>query len=159
MIKYREKNAGFSLIGVIASLFIVAIGLTSVISLSSMSLKSSATSKMRLIASGLAQEGIEAVRDIRRSNIEWDDWHSSISNGDYRVQYNNTDLIAFFDTPLKINANGYYQYDSGDNSVFYRKVTFNKVSANELKLTVEVKWEIRNQWSYLTVEDHLWNWK
>ena len=159
MIKYKKKNAGFSLIGVIVSLFIIAIGLTGIVSLSSMSLKSSTTSKMRLIASGLAQEGVEVVRDLRRANVEWDDWYSVLSNGDYRVQYDNASLISFSDTPLKINAQEYYQYDSGDNSPFYRKINFNKVSANELKLTVEIKWKIRNQWSSLTIEDRLWNWK
>lgn len=155
----RCKQNGFSLIGVIATLFIVAVGLTSVISLTSMSLNSSNTSKMRLIASGLAQEGIEVVRDLRRANVEWDAWYSSISNGNYRVQYNNTSLISFSDTPLKINSNGYYQYDSGDDSAFSRKVTFDKLSANELKLSVEIKWKLRGQWSYLTAEDRLWNWK
>jgi len=162
MIRYKEKKSGFSLIGVIVSLFIVAIGLTGIVSLSSMSLKSSTTSKMRLIASGLAQEGIEVIRDARRSNSNWDDWYSLISNGDYRVQCKDnppilTPVYNDNDARLKIDTNDYYQHDSGDNSPFYRKINFNKVSANELKLTVEIKWKIRNQWSYLTVEDHLIN--
>jgi len=159
MFKYKEKNKGFSLIGVMVTLFIVAVGLTSIIALTSSALNSSNASKMRLIASSLAQESIEIVRDIRRSNIEWDDWYSTISDGDYRVQYNNTSLLAFVDTPLMINANNYYQYDTGNNSAFSRKVTFTKLSANELKLSVEIKWKLKSQWSYLTVENRLWNWK
>ena len=159
MFKDKKKSAGFSLIGVIASLFIISVGLTGVVSLAGMSLKSSTTSKMRLIASGLAQEGIETIRDLRRANVEWDNWYSSISNDDYRVQYNIESLISFSDTPLKIDVQGYYQYDSGDDSSFYRKVNFNKISANELELTVEIKWKIKDKWAYLTVEDHLWNWK
>jgi len=159
MFKHKRKSAGFSLIGVIVSLFIISVGLTGIVSLAGMSLKSSNTSKMRLIASGLAQEGIEVIRDTRRANTEWDTWYSSISNGDYLVQYNNAGLISFSDIPLKIDAQGYYQYDSGNNSPFYRKINFNKISVDELQLTVEIKWEIRDQWSYLTVEDRLWNWK
>jgi len=159
MFKQKRKSAGFSLIGIIASLFIISIGLTGVVSLAGMSLKSSTTSKMRLIASGLAQEGIETIRDLRRANVEWDNWYSSISNDDYRVQYNTEGLISFSDTPLRIDTQGYYQYTTGNDSPFYRKVSFNKISANELQLTVEIKWKIKDQWSYLTVEDHLWNWK
>jgi len=159
MFQHKRKKDGFSLIGVIVTLFIVSVGLTSVISLTSMSLNSANTSKMRLIASGLAQEGIEIVRDIRRANVEWDTWYTALSNGNYRVQYDNASLISFSDTPLKIDTDGYYQYDTGNNSVFYRKVTFNKLSANELQLSVEIKWELRGRWSYLTVEDRLWNWK
>lgn len=162
MFEYKEKNKGFSLIGVIATLFIAAVGLASVISLTSISLNSSNSSKMKLVASGLAQEGIEIVRDIRRANADetnWSNWYSAILNGDYRVQYNIENLISFSDAPLKIDAQGYYQYDSGDDSPFYRKVSFDKLSANELKLSVEIKWKLRGQWFYLTVEDRLWNWK
>jgi len=156
---FGYKKNGFSLIGVIIALFVVAIGLTGIVSLASISLKSATTSEMRLIASGLAQEGVEIVRDIRRGNANWDNWYSSIGNGNYRVQYNNTNLISFAETPLKLDGNGYYQYTTGNNSSFYRRVNFVKISANEIKLTVEIKWKIRDQWSYLTVEDHLWNWQ
>lgn len=159
MFEFKEKNKGFSLIGVIVTLFIVSVGLTSVITLTSTALNTSNTSKMRLIAASLAQEGIEVVRDIRRANVEWDTWYSAISNGDYRVQYNNASLLAFVDTPLKIDTNNYYQYDNGNNSPFSRKITFTKLSANELKVSVEIKWKLRGQWSYLTIEDRLWNWK
>lgn len=162
MIKYKKKSAGFTLIGVIATLFIISVGLAGIIGLVNLSLKSSTTSKMRLIASGLAQEGVEIVRDMRNSNIEWDNWYSSISNGDYRVQYKDNPPVLMFPsdvTPLKIDEQGFYQYDSGNDSPFYRKVNFYRVSANELKLTVEVKWYSRGQWASLIVEDHLWNWK
>jgi len=161
MFKYKQK--GFTLIGVITTLFIVSVGLVGVINLANMSLKSATTSKMRLIASGLAQEGIEIIRDIRRANANqtnWSDWYNAISNGDYRVQYDKEYLISFSSTtPLKIDAQGYYQYDSGNDSSFYRKINFYKESSNELKLTVEIKWYSRGRWSYLTVEDRLWNWK
>ena len=68
--------------------------------------------------------------------------------------------MPFSETPLKLDANtGLYQYDSGDNSPFYRKVTLTKNSYREVKVVVEVKWQLKGQWYYLTVEDRLWNWK
>lgn len=157
MSSHHQK--GFSLLEVIIAMFIAAVGLVGILSLANMSLKGSSLSKNRVIASGLAQEGIEIIRDIRKSNIEWDDWYSRISNGDYRVQYNSTDLISYSETPLKLNGSNLYQYDSGNNSRFYRKITLTKISADEVKVITEVKWQIKGNWHYLIAENRLWNWK
>jgi Tfp pilus assembly protein PilV len=158
MSKHNQK--GFSLIGVIVAVFIVAISIVGILNLSQASLKGAFSSKMRLIASGLAQEGTEIIRYMRRSQTEWDNWYSSVSSGDYLVQYNSSDLLSFSETPLRFNANsGLYQYDSGSDSLFYRKITLTKLSSNEIQVAVEVKWRAGGNWHNLTVEDRLWNWK
>ena len=154
----KKNNAGFSLLGVIAAFFIITVGLVAVLGLANTTLKSSSLSKMRLIASGLAQEGIEVVRNMR-ADENWTDWHAAVSNGDYRVQYNNTNLIAFYEIPLNLNTDGLYQYDSGNNSPFYRKISLTKISNNEAKIVVEIKWQTKGQWRYLTAENKLWNWR
>jgi len=155
----QKKQNGFSMIGVIVAMFITSVALVSILGLVTTSLKAAETSKMKLIASGLAQEAIEIVRDMRKGQIEWNNWYANIANGDYRVQYNSASLLSFLDTPLEIAGNGLYQYNTGVNSGFYRKVTLTKLSANEVKVLVEVKWKIKSNWSYLRVEDRLWNWK
>lgn len=162
-----SSQKGLSLIGVLISIFIVSINLVAVLSLSSISLRGSTIGEMRLIASGLAQEGAEVVRHVRQGNFNWGDWDWYENDGaiatstsrDYRVQYNNSNLISFSETPLRVDNNGFYQYDSGTNTGFYRKVNLTKVSYREVKVVVEVKWQIMGDWRYLTIEDHLWNWK
>jgi len=158
MSKYNKK--GFSLIGVILAMFITSVGIVGMLDLSQTSLRVAFLSKMRLTASGLAQEGVEVVRYMRRSQIEWDDWFDSISNGDYLVQYDSSNLLLFSEIPLKFNAsNMLYQYDTGNNSSFYRKVTLTKLSADEIRVIIEIKWSEKGVWYYLTVEDRLLNWK
>ncbi len=156
----KRNQKGFSLIGVIVAIFIVAIGMVGILNLSQASLKGAFSSKMRLVASGLAQEGTEIIRYMRRSQTEWDDWYGSILSGDYLVQHNSSDLLSFSETPLRFNANSkLYQYDSGDDSPFYRKITLTKLSSDEIKVAVEVKWRAGGNWHSLIVEDRLWNWK
>jgi hypothetical protein len=163
-----QENKGFGLLGVIIAIFITSIGLVSILALASMSLKSSTSGKMRLIASGLAQEGIEIVRDIRRSNADWIDWEWYGANGaiaasssqSYRVQYDSTSLTTpYSGAYLKMDANGLYQYDSGPDTLFKREITLKKISYREVKVVAEVKWQIKGKWHYLTIEDRLWNWK
>lgn len=116
---------------------------------------------MKLIASGLAQEGIEVIRDMRKAETEWDDWYSSVTTGDYRIQYDSASLLSSSETPLKYDSNsGLYQYDTGDDSPFYRKVSLTSVSTNEVKVVIEIKWLLpTGDWQYLNTENRLWNWK
>lgn len=154
------KKNGFSLLGVIIAIFITTTGLVAILSLANYSLEAGSNSKMKLIASGLAQEGIEIVRNMRESQLEWSNWYSSVINDDYRVQYNSSALMSYSDVPLRIDSNsGLYQYDFGNNSPFYRKISLSKISANEVKVVVEIKWLERGRWYYLITEDRLWNWK
>ena len=54
---------------------------------------------------------------------------------------------------------GLYQYIAGNETPFYRKVTLTRESNDEVKVKVEVSWEIKGQSHNLIVEDRLWNWK
>ena len=159
MIKIIKNESGFSLLGVIAAFFIITVGMVGILGLANTTIKGSSLSKMRLIASGLAQEGIEVIRNMR-IDTGWTNWYDGISDGDYTVQYDSLSLIPFSETSLNFNpSSGLYQYGVGDNSLFYRKISLTKFGENEVKVIVEVKWQIKEQWHYLIVEDRLWNWR
>ncbi len=162
-IKMRKQN-GFTLIDVIVAIFIMAVALMAIIGLANYALTTAAVSKDRVIASGLAQEGIEIVRNIRDSQDDWDDWYTNgISTGDYLAQYNNSSLISYSSLPLRIDSTGHYQYSSGNNSIFYRKISITKNPSgsepNEIKVTAEIKWSEKGKQYSLTAEDRLWNWR
>ena len=155
------KQNGFSLLGIIIAIFIISVGLTAILTLSNFSVRAAAASKDKVIGSFLAQEGIEAVRFMRESQVDWSVWYNSISNGSYRVQYN-SGLLGFADTALLIDGNGFYQYNSGATTPFYRRIILTKApsgDSNELKVVAEIKWQDRGQWNYLRAEDRLWNWR
>lgn len=156
-----DNQSGFSLLGIIIAIFIISIGLTAILTLSNFSVRAAAVSKDKAIASFLAQEGVEAVRFMRESQVDWNGWYGSIGNGSYCVQYN-SGLLGFADTPLLIDGSGFYQYNSGTATPFYRRIILTKApsgDSNELKVVAEIKWQDRGQWHYLVAEDRLWNWR
>ncbi len=166
LFKKKQKEKGFSLLGIIILFFIIVVGLVGILSLVNSSLRASRAASMRLVAANLAQEGVEMVRYFRKIDpAGWNNWHNSVINDDYRVQYNPQDphnqdsLLGFSETPLKIDNSGYYRYDAVNDSPYYRKITLKKESSNETKVRVEMKWKVGNNWTYLIVEDRLWRWK
>lgn len=157
---FEKIEAGLTLLGVVISIFIAAVSLVGILVLSQLSIGSSSYGKTETIAAGLAQEGIEIAQDIRKSYFDWNDFYAGVIDGDYLVQYNSLSLLPFAETPLRFDsASGLYQYGAGNDSSFYRKVSLDKLSSDQVKVAVEVKWRIKSDWHYLTLEEDLWNWK
>jgi len=71
----KSNNKGFGLLEAVLAIAVLVIVVASTVTLSRMSIKSSAISLDRVQAYYLAQEGIEAVRQIRDTN-----WLSSAGN-------------------------------------------------------------------------------
>jgi len=153
---------GFTLMEVIISLAIIIVALISVISLISFSISGIVENKSKITAFGLAQEGLEIVRNIRDNN--WlnhkrtiSDWRDGLESGTYRVQYNSVSLLSFNSTPLKIDNNGFYGY-SGTPTNFYRKITISDIDNNQFKVVVEVSWNERGRNLAMTAESRIYNW-
>lgn len=157
------KNKGFSLLEVLVAIFIISIGITGAVSLVNYSISSVAVGKSQIIASNLAQEGIEIVRSIRDSNwlenAAWDSGLDGCSSG-CRVQYDSGALLSLSGNPaLKIDSNSFYQYDSGTNTFFHRKITISDISANEIKVVSEITWSERARSFSVSAENRLYDWK
>lgn len=117
-----------------------------------------------LIASGLAQEGVEIVRAIRDANwfkeppefaTELDDCEDGC-----RFQYDSTEPEPVDPTTLlAIDPDtGLYQYDGGDPSLFTRTVTIRQPAPAELVVTSEVRWNERGIDKSVSVQYHLFDW-
>ena len=158
-----RKN-GFTLVEVIISLGIISLVSVGVMFAISLSLGSANRIKNSQIAANLSQEGLEVVRGIRDR-----DWHlgnsfgSSLANGTYLVDWNSQSLLPFSDTFLKINSNGFYNYSSGQDTVFKRKITIESSGQNpatvEKVAKVEVSWQERSSPKIIQAELRLFNWR
>lgn len=160
-----KSEKGFTLLEVIASIFIITIGVMGILSLITMSISGALISKSQLIAANLAQEGIEVVRNIRDSN--WIEqrrdpdvfWNQGLSPGDYRVEYDSESLLALSGNPALKLSNGRYQYDNGTDTLFHRKVTIENISSEQIKVICEITWDQRGRSLSVLAEQRLYNWK
>jgi len=170
----QNKKNGFSLLGVIIAVFIFSVGLVGISALANYSIGVANSSKMSIIAAGLAQEGIEKIRDIRQMNANWDnwEWYDGTLSGTkyYQVQYdddeerfNNSKIDSLDDAIfLRFNlATGIYSYDlvGTEETSYTRTLTLTKRPEGEISVIVEVKWQDKGKEKSLIAEDRLWNWR
>jgi len=168
----KKNSKGFTIMGVIVAIFISSVSMAAILGLVSSSFNGASVGKMRLIASGLAQEGIEIIRDYRRASADennWDTWYGSVSSGDYLVEItvgNDVATYGYSEIPLKWDpVTGLYQYQCAEPECeptpFYRKITLTNYYPVEEYVNVvsEVRWQFKGQDYVLTARDNLWNWK
>ncbi len=159
--RHRQKELGFTLIEALVALTVLSIGLIGAYSAATSSLFLATSIRNSMIASGLAQEGIEVVRAIRDANWFQDNpFDQGLGSGDYLVTWDATTLTPFSDTPIKIDANGIYQYAGGANTLFKRKVSIvNSANGRDLSVVSEVIWRERQRDRSVRAELRLFNWK
>lgn len=159
-----KNKSGFTLIEVIISVLIISMVATGILYVISLSLNSATRVNNNLIAAGLAQEGLEVVRGIRDR-----DWHlgnsfgASLPNGTYLIEARDQALNPFGDTFLKKDGNGFYNYISGTDTIFKRKIIIENSSQNpatvEKVVKVEVSWREKSGPQMIQAELRLFNWR
>ncbi len=89
---------GFSMPEVLLSMFVLSVGLMTIVAVMAGSLSSSHETRDAIVATGLALEGVEIVRNIRDNNIaDGDDGFNVPTGGVYcRVDWNDPSDIANF---------------------------------------------------------------
>jgi prepilin-type N-terminal cleavage/methylation domain-containing protein len=130
------QNKGFSLIEVLLSVFIITVAVLGLYNGVSYSFNSIEKAKNKLIATYLAEEGIELVKNIRdinfsTENTEWNDGFSACENG-CRIDMNDT-IEDGPNLPLNI-SNGFYSYEAGEPTIFSREITIEEYKDNEDKV-------------------------
>lgn len=171
------KNRGFTLIELSVSIFLLTVGVVSAFAVLQKVLFYTSTVTDQLIASYLAQEGTELVRNIRDDN-----YHSPGPDETYKyrldgcessdvvgcqIDYNDVNLVAYTGQKLKIGDSGFYSYDlgGGSESKFKRRIYVDLISLDStpasiemLKVTVEVMWQDKGKDYITSVEEHLYDW-
>ncbi len=165
----KNKNQkGFSLLEVAIAVSIITIGFIGVSSLSNQSLQVEQTNRNTIIASMLAQEGLEIVRNIRDENwLEGRDFKDGLidSQGfdyDYRIDRAAKIVIPNIDHDnaiLKINpTTKMYGHAGGEDSIFRRMITTSD-NGNNLEVTCLVQWNERGKIKQYKTSTQLYDWR
>ncbi|MDP1538648.1 MAG: prepilin-type N-terminal cleavage/methylation domain-containing protein [bacterium] len=166
-------NKSFTLVEVLIAMFLLTVGTVGAIHAIVRVIEATEVSSSQLIASYLAQEGIEIVRNIRDTNwLEartasnpWDEGLTNCSGGciaDYKHSYgpNQLDptLPAYNNQFLNIDTDGFYSYSTGPPTIFQRKITITPDGSDILKVSVTVYWTERGKSYSVTAQEDLYYW-
>lgn len=157
---------GFTLVEALVALTILTVALIPAFQQATTAINLSGSMRNSLIASNLAQEGLEVIRAIRDAN--WFAGNSfdglidvaAICSGGCLVQYDSTVPLPLGGNPLlKLDpVSGLYQYNAGIDTIFRRKMILTVISSHELKIVAEVSWDERTGTKVYSVEYHLFDW-
>jgi len=159
----KLKPDGFTLVEILISLLIFGLVITPIMYILTTNLSSATSVRNSYVASGLAQEGMEVVRNMRDTGwFAGASFGDSIPDGTFRVQWNSTALIPLGLNPnlLEDSSNGLYSYDVGSRTIFNRTVDISTVVSNvEKRVVVTISWIERGLPKSINAEEHLFNWR
>ena len=151
--------------------FLIVLAAGGVFTLISRTVSFGATTSNQFVASYLAQEGVEIVRNIRDGNFlrvhkgvtgaNWKDGidvPSGLCSGGCKADYNDSVLNPAGASDKLLRNGVLWSYDSGTPTIFQRKITVSNVTATKLLVTIEVSWEERGNTRKVTAVSELYNW-
>lgn len=170
LFKKIQSNSAFTIIEVMVAIAIISIGMLGVVSLMSQNIQVQVVNKNNLIASMLAQEGIELVRGIRDEN--WLDQANPVFHDGLGEKFAIDAVNKVPDaTTLSIDGqgaslfikDGFYQHDNtGIQTIFSRLLEVTPDSDTPPKyITVKstVRWKSGDRSSDYIAETTLYDWR
>lgn len=161
----RQGNrSGFSLIEVMAVLFVISMGLIGVMALIVQSMQVRYINRNAMTAYSLAQEGIELMRHVRDSNWrQGEAWLNGMGTGSYCLDYVNPNPVSTTGQgcQLYVGSDGFYDNTNGigdEASAFYRKVSVEAATSSAL-ISADISWEDRDKDYSYHLETMLYDWK
>lgn len=165
MKNYEFNERGTTLVEALVAVLILALGIIPSFAIVFNGNIFSSAVRNSLVGSNLAQEGVEVVRAIRDANwFNNQPFDTGLADGIYRLEWNSDVLLSESgNPPLKVTPAGLYNYSSGTDTIFQRRVTVTKIDPLgcncELRIITEVTWPERNRTKTIQVESHLFNWR
>ncbi len=164
--KSQQNKRGQLIIEATVSISIMVIGLLGIFVLVSKSLNMYHTAAQEYVATNLAAEGIEVVKNILDTNAVKGGvaWNAGFE-GDgsyYGIQYNSAALVSGSSSNFLLydSTTGLYSYDAGKPTVYKRTVTIKNLSGNEIQVNSVVAYKISTGADFkVNLEDHFYNWR
>lgn len=139
---------------------ILVVGLLGILSLLSRSLSLNNIVSSQYIASNLAAEGIEVVKNLIDANIiQFKPWNTGFANGSYELSYDSLILNPNQNRNLLFDSsNKTYSYQNGQPTPYKREIEILD-KGDEIQVNSIVSWQIRGGSYSVNSEDHFFNWR
>lgn len=165
-----KNNAGISILEVIAAMTIIVLGLVGILALVAQNVKAQYIDKNVLMASALAGEAVELVRNVR--DLNWltpgNSWRQSIvGDGSYTIDYGGLSSInpavnSLNETGarLYVDSNGFYTHIAAGNTLtnFYRLISVID-NTDYLDVKCVIRWQDGGQNRDYAVQTYLYDWR
>ena len=150
-------------------ILVISVGIVGVMNLISSIFIQTKLISSKLVASYLAQEGIEIVRNIRDGNwlesgANWDDdifccaCETPPCGCDCEADYSSQTITQSFSGGgnfLNIDGSGFYGYSGSNSTKFKRQISLSLENAYEILVTVIITWDSHE----VKVMEKLYDWK
>ncbi len=147
---------------VFIAISILSIGVVGAFGVLPTMIKNQTTNSDAFLASQITNEGMEIVRNLRDSNfLAEQDWKTGLIGSPNcvagcEIDYNDTLLVVNQNRFLKKDSNNFYNYETGIDSKFKRKITIQEIGL-VLNVKVEVSW--KGNGSPFLIEENFYDWK
>jgi prepilin-type N-terminal cleavage/methylation domain-containing protein len=163
-LKLIKNKSGFTLVEILAVLFVISLGLIGVLSLIVQNIQSQNINKRTIAAYQLAQEGLELIRKTRDTN--WrngDAWNKDLAGGTYYMDYldeipHSTSVNT--DTSLYLNSSGFFIHNGlGNPTPFSRTIEIIPIDAGSMRVYAHVTWYDRDKVFNYDLETLFYDWR
>ncbi len=140
---------------------ILVVGLLGIFGLLSRSLSLNNVVSSQYIASNLAAEGIEVVKNLIDANIiQYKPWNQGFSSGSYEVAFDSLVLASNQNRFLLFDSSANtYNYQTGQATPYKRTIQITNIGSDEIKVNSIVSWQIHGGSYSVNLEDHFFNWR
>jgi len=179
-IKKNNRKKGFSLVEMLVAVFIFSISVITVMAVLSRGLTGTENAKNKMIATFLAQEGVEYFRNVRDAYVisdptnGWNDFLTKLTTDGCAGVCKFDDTGIFSAGVMKDLAvascvgtecdlfynetTGKYGYEGGNKSGFSRKMTVKVIDPSRMYVLSVVTWNQGGGSSTVSFSENLFNW-
>jgi len=170
-VTFAKAKGGFTLIETMVALTIITFAVLGPVSLASYSIKTSTSAKNNVIASFLAQDAMEYIKNWRDDNyFQGENWlkdldgpcaNASGCRVDTTLPWGNNNAIKNCPStcPLLQYDGLSYNYSSGTNTIFRRRyIIAENVVGQEARISINISWKDKFGNHSFDLEDHIFNW-
>lgn len=160
--KLLKAQSGQLMVEAMIAISILVVGLLGIFSLLSRSLSLNRVVGDQIIATNLAAEGIELVKNLIDANVlRGGPWNLGLNPGDYEIDFDDSVLAANQNRKIGFNSgSGLYGYGAGVPTNFQRLISISQPSPDEIKINSLVNWVTRGGGQFeVNLEDHFFNWR